>query len=121
MTVKKYAIENKISIETVRRRIWSGKIKAKLIEGQYIINDNQNKLKIEKLKAEVESLKSKIANRDRIIESKDKGIQVQDDSIAMQTKENKELKVAIEQIGTKLVYARKPAGRKFVDHLSFRG
>ena len=85
------------------------------------VDDNQNELKIEKLKAEVESLKSKIADRDRIIESKDKGIQVQDDSIAMQTKENKELKVAIEQIGTKLVYARRPAERKFVDYLSFRG
>jgi len=53
------------------------------------------------------------------IKSKDKCIQVQDDSIAMQTKENRELKIAIEQIGTKLAYARRPASRKFVGLLSF--
>ena len=132
MTVKEYAKQNQVSIETVRRKIRSGKLKAELVEGQYIIdnnkvatppqqdNNNQNELEIERLKAEVKSLKSKIDDQERIIKAKDKCIQVQDDAISFQTQENDELKIAVTQIGHKLAYARRPVWRKFVDLLSFR-
>ena len=132
MTVKEYAKQNQVSIETVRRKIRSGKLKAELIEGQYIIgsnkvatppqqdNNNQNELEIERLKAEVKSLKSKIDDQERIIKAKDKCIQVQDDAISFQTQENDELKIAVTQIGHKLAYARRPVWRKLVDLLSFR-
>ena len=132
MTVKEYAKQNQVSTETVRRKIRSGKLKAELVEGQYIIdnnkvatspqqdNNNQNELEIERLKAEVKSLKSKIDDQERIIKAKDKCIQVQDDAISFQTQENDELKIAVTQIGHKLAYARRPVWRKFVDLLSFR-
>ena len=143
MTVKEYAKQNQVSIETVRRKIRSGKLKAELVEGQYIIdnnkvatppqqdnrapttppqqdNNNQNELEIERLKAEVKSLKSKIDDQERIIKAKDKCIQVQDDAISFQIQENDELKIAVTQIGHKLAYARRPVWRKFVDLLSFR-
>ena len=41
MTVKEYAKQNQVSIETVRRKIRSGKLKAELVEGQYIIDNNK--------------------------------------------------------------------------------
>ena len=143
MTVKEYAKKNQINIETVRRRIRSGKIEAKLVEGKYIIDDNktttppqqhdnkattppqqhdntQYEVEIEKLHAQVKNLESKIDDQERIIKAKDKCIQVQDDAMAFQTKENKELKTAITQIGSKLAHAQRPVWRKFADLLTFR-
>jgi predicted RNase H-like nuclease (RuvC/YqgF family) len=143
MTVKEYAKQNQVSIETVRRRIRSGKLEAELVEGQYIIdnnkvatppqqdnntstippqqdNNNQNGLEVERLKAEIKNLKSKIDDQERIIKAKDKCIEVQDNALGFQTAENDELKFTVQQLGDKLAYARRPVWRKFVDLLSFR-